>query len=245
VQVFGLIMARGGSIRLPRKNLLDLGGMPMMTHTIMACRASRGLTSFCVSTEDAQIAETARACAARVQDRPMELAGDDTPNLEVWQYALNRYARDEGRLPDVFVNLNPTSPLRTAEDIDMAIDVFLRGGVDVVIGVTPLRHRMDKVHLLDPETGTADFCWPGRESEMCHPTTQSCPGYHLPNGSITVAAPETVMRSRDKAGFYLARGRRVVGHVMPPERSVNIDTRMDLLLARAILADRAGQGGQA
>lgn len=241
--IFGIILARGGSKRLPRKNLLDLAGVPLLAHTIRACQGSQRLTDFSVSTEDAEIVQVAKEYGATVQQRPAHLADDNVSSFDVWKYVLHEYKRTNGVLPDILVNLNPTSPLRTSADIDKAIDLFLSDESDLLIGVTRVPYRLDKLHTLDKDSNI-HFCWPLREKEMHISTMQSYPAYYINNGAMTIMASSHVLQSPDMAHFYTGSQRCIKGYPMPAERSVNIDTRLDFLLARAILEEDMGNRGE-
>jgi CMP-N,N'-diacetyllegionaminic acid synthase len=116
--IIGLIPARGGSKGLPRKNILEIAGKPLIAWTIEAAQAATSLDRFSVSTEDEEIADVARAWGAEVLERPLELATDIATSLSVWQHAL------EAHPADVLVNLYPTSPVRDHGLIDATILQF-------------------------------------------------------------------------------------------------------------------------
>ena len=128
--VLGLVPARGGSKGIPRKNLIPVGGLPLIAHTILAARKSRSLDRVIVSTDDDEIAEVAERFGAEVPfRRPPEFAEDLTPDLPVFLHALEWLDRHEGYKPDLIAHLRPTSPLRTAQHIDEAVSI-LRGRPD-------------------------------------------------------------------------------------------------------------------
>lgn len=132
-RVLGVIVARGGSKRLPRKNLALLGGKPLIAHSIEAARASRGLYRTVVSTDDEEIAGFARSMGADVPFlRPAELARDDSPVAGALLHALEQAGADA----DAVALLQATSPLRTSGDIDQAIDLFRSTGADTVTAVS-------------------------------------------------------------------------------------------------------------
>ena len=125
--VIGIIPARGGSKRVPRKNIRTLLGKPLIVWTFEAARQSLLLDRYVVSTEDNEIAEISQTYGVEVIQRPEELAMDDTPSLPVFQHAIEHL---EG---DIIVILQPTSPLRTGADIDGAIELIT--GCDSVMSV--------------------------------------------------------------------------------------------------------------
>ena len=137
-RIAGLICARGGSKGIPRKNVRLLGGRPLIAWAIKAALASEHITEVVVSTDDEEIAETARKWGAEIPFiRPAELARDDSPEWLVWRHALDFLdGRDPDRPVDVLVNVPPTSPLRTHREVDACVEAFLKGDADIVITVT-------------------------------------------------------------------------------------------------------------
>jgi CMP-N-acetylneuraminic acid synthetase len=122
VEVLALVPARGGSKGIPRKNLRLLGGEPLVTHTIRHALDAGTVTRTVVSTDDAEIAEVARAAGAEVPFvRPAELAADDSTDLGVFRHALHRLEEHEGYRPELVVHLRPTNPVRRVERIDEAV----------------------------------------------------------------------------------------------------------------------------
>lgn len=121
-EVLALIPARGGSKSIPRKNIRQFAGHPLIAYSIAAGRASEMVTRVIVSTDDEEIAAIARDYGAEVPFlRPVELARDETPDLPVFQHALTWLAEEEGYLPQIVVHLRPTSPLRRTDHIDQAV----------------------------------------------------------------------------------------------------------------------------
>src|SRR5690349_8046730 len=119
--VLAVIPARGGSKSIPRKNLAALAGKPLIVWTIEAASASQCLTRVVVSTDDPEITAVAAAAGAEVPFvRPAELAQDETPAIEPILHAVDWLDQHEGYRPDFVMILQPTSPLRQAEDIDAA-----------------------------------------------------------------------------------------------------------------------------
>ncbi|MBX3284357.1 MAG: acylneuraminate cytidylyltransferase family protein, partial [Actinobacteria bacterium] len=117
-----MVPARGGSRGIPRKNLVEVGGRSLLAWAIDAARSSSRATRVVVTTDDAEIADAARAAGADVPFvRPADLAADDTPDLPVFQHALGWLEREEGYRPDLVVHLRPTSPARRAGLVDAAV----------------------------------------------------------------------------------------------------------------------------
>ena len=120
--VIGIILARGGSKRIPKKNVKPLAGKSLISYTIDAARASKYLDRVMLSTDDTDAMEIAKAAGVEVPfTRPAELAGDTVTDFPVFEHALNWLKEHEGKVPDIVVQLRPTSPLRTTQHIDDAV----------------------------------------------------------------------------------------------------------------------------
>ena len=224
-----IIPARGGSKGIPGKNLVLLAGLPLLAHVIRAAqeameRLSHVSSRLIVSTEDPRIAETARRWGAGVPfPRPRRLAGDRSPTLDAVRHALKKLADTEGYRPDAVVLLQPTSPLVDPSDIAGAIHLFLRHGHPVV-SVTQNEHPMEKSFRL--------------VNQVLHPLVRgrqitlrqdAVPTYRL-NGAVWIGRAGLLLGGR---GFITPR---TLGFIMPAERSVDIDTSMDLQIAEALLS---------
>jgi CMP-N-acetylneuraminic acid synthetase len=136
--IVAVIPARGGSRGLPNKHLRQLGGRPLIAHTVEAALAARRLDRVLVSTDDEAIARAARRAGADVPFlRPAALAGDEVPTLPVIQHAVE-WLEAAGELVEVVVTLQPTSPLRGAAEIDAVLDLLERSGAHSAVSVAPL-----------------------------------------------------------------------------------------------------------
>jgi len=144
MDVLGLIPARGGSKGISRKNLVQVGGKPLLAWTVETARAATALPRVVVSTDDDEIAATA---GVEVLRRPAELAADETPMLDVVRHAVAELS------PEVVVLLQPTSPLRRAEHVDAAVRLLLESGADAVVSVVAVPHRYSPEALMDVVDG--------------------------------------------------------------------------------------------
>ena len=144
MDVLGLIPARGGSKGISRKNLVQVGGKPLLAWTVETARAATELTRVVLSTDDDEIAATA---GVEVLRRPAELAADETPMLDVVRHAVAELS------PEVVVLLQPTSPLRRAEHVDAAVRLLLESGADAVVSVVAVPHRYSPEALMDVVDG--------------------------------------------------------------------------------------------
>lgn len=154
-EVLAVIPARGGSKGIPRKNIRNFAGHPLIAYSIAAGLNAQTVTRVIVSTDDAEIAEVARSYGAEVPFlRPEELAQDQTLDLPVFQHALGWLAEHEGYVPDVVVQLRPTSPIRPPTLVDEAVSLLLaHPEADSVRGVVPAGQNPHKMWRIDPETG--------------------------------------------------------------------------------------------
>jgi CMP-N-acetylneuraminic acid synthetase len=227
MRVLGLIPARGGSKGVPRKNLRDLRGKPLLHYTAEAALKSRRLSRVVLSTEDEEIAEVGRGCGVRVPFlRPAELAQDDTPTLLVAQHAL-RFMEDEGDQFDALCLLQPTNPLRGPEDIDGCIDLLEKSGADGVVTVLPVpaEYNPHWVYWRDLEgrlrlsTG---------EKEPIPRRQELPPAFHR-EGSVYVTRRDVLM---EKNSLY---GESLEGYQVDPKQSVNIDLPEDWAFAEMLL----------
>jgi CMP-N,N'-diacetyllegionaminic acid synthase len=219
--IVGLVPARAGSKGIPRKNLAPVAGKPLLAWTVEAALASRRLTRTVVSTDSEEIAELARSLGAEALARPAELAGDDTPMLDVVVHAL-------AELPDcdVLVLLQPTSPLRRAEHVDAAVDLLLDSGAESVVSVVEVPHAFRPASLMRLEGGRLVPLDAGAPL-----LRQQKPPVYARNG------PAVLALRRDR----LDPGRGLYGgdcrpYVMGQRDSLDVDGPFELELAGLLLA---------
>src|SRR5688572_20125524 len=133
MRILGIVPARGGSKGIPHKNITPLLDKPLLAYTAEAAQASKRLDRVVLSTDDERIARTGAMYGLEVPFlRPPELARDDTPTIPVLQDVVRKLER-EGDYFDAILTLQPTNPLRLAEDIDGAVELLERTGADSVI----------------------------------------------------------------------------------------------------------------
>jgi CMP-N-acetylneuraminic acid synthetase len=231
----GIVPARGGSKGIPRKNIALLGGKPLLAHTAEAAGAARRLARCILSTDDPEIAAAGREYGLDVPFlRPPELATDTTPSLDVMIHAARRL--DEMGTPaDALVLLQPTAPLRTAEDIDGAIDLLERGEADSVVSVAEVpSHYSPEWQLTLGGDGELSLAT-GRPLREIVTRRQLLPKTYYRNGAVYAVRRATLL---DQRSLY---GERCLGYVMPAERSVNIDGPDELAEAERVLAEIHGE----
>ncbi len=221
--VYAWIFARGGSKGLPRKNILLLGGRPLIAHAIEAGLQSELIDKVFVSTDDPEIADVAREYGAEVPFvRPAALAEDESPERLAWRHAA-QWVRTSG-LPamDVMVSLPPTSPLRTVEEVNQGIERFLDGGWDTIISVSRSRHHPSFNVVNMAEDGLVELVIPphkGVRRQDFNPVYDVVTAFYI-------TSPGFVMRADS---FWDGR----VGAVeIPVEHAVDIDGELDFEFAQ-------------
>jgi len=154
-EILALIPARGGSKGIPHKNVREFAGFPLVAYSIAAGLQAEFVTRVIVSTDDPIIAEISRSHGAEVPFlRPDELAQDDTLDLPVFEHALRWLKEHEGYVPEVVVQLRPTSPVRPRTCVDEAIHLLMaHPKADSVRGVVPSGQNPHKMWRIDPEKG--------------------------------------------------------------------------------------------
>lgn len=219
-----IIPARGGSKAIPRKNLRLLAGEPLIAWTIATARRARRVDRVLVSTDDEEIAATARAAGAEVPFlRPAELAADDVHSVHTVLHALDWLEAQEGTLPQVVAMLLPTSPLRSARDLDRALELLETSGAPSVISVCAAGAPLGSLRwlregrLMPLEGGLRNF------------QRQDVEQLYAVNGSIYVAAAETLRRHES---FHIDGA---VGSVMSRLHSIDINTPEDFAIAEALM----------
>ena len=234
MRVFALVPARGGSKGIPGKNRRDLGGKPLLAWTAEPALAARSLDRVVLSTEDAEIAEIGRAVGLDVPFlRPANLAEDETPMLPVVAHAFEALEAAGDRF-DAVCLLQPTSPLRTAEAIERAVERLARGDVDTVMSVLPVPHEHNP-HWVFFERDERLVLATG-EAEPIPRRQELPPAYHR-DGSLYLVAREVVLGEAGRAPTLF--GPRMAGIVGDPEHHVNLDTPADWARAERLIATEA------
>ncbi|HKQ71029.1 MAG TPA: acylneuraminate cytidylyltransferase family protein [Polyangiaceae bacterium] len=212
--IAALIPARGGSKRLPRKNVLPFAGVPLIVHSIAAARAVGRIDRILVSTDDTEIAEIAAQACGEVIVRPAELAHDHATTGSAVRHALGvAYA---GRvLPTCVVTLQPNCPLRPAQLVADAIELFLAKAPDSVVSVTSSHRKHGTIDdgLFVPEYRT------GMRSQDMQPR-------YYENGVVYVSRSNLVMAREDLFG------ERILPLITDPLYALgDIDTALDFQVA--------------
>ena len=229
-KILAVIPARGGSKAIPRKNIKSLLGKPLIAYTIEAALKSRSLTHTVVSTDDEEIKNVSLRFGAEVPFmRPPELATDLALAVPTVRHAVLTMETLKGLSYDYVIMLQPTAPLRTAEDIDAALERLVHSGADGIISVVDVDnwHPM-KMKRFDEGGYLVDYLTPPVEN----PPRQILPKVFMVNGAIYAVKRDVFIA---KNTF---KGEKCLGHIMPSERSVNIDSEADFLVAEYYLRRR-------
>ncbi len=227
MKVLGIIPARGGSKGVPRKNIRLLAGKPLLAYSAESALAAKRLDHVILSTDDDEIAEAGRSLGIDVPFiRPVELSDDKAPTFPVVVHAV-RHMEDLGMKFDAVCLLQPTNPLRTAQDIDACVELLETTGADSVISVLRVPHQYNPKWVY----------WQNALGEMTLSTGESSPvarrqdlppAFHR-DGTIYVTRRSVL----DEYGHLY--GKKVQGYELDPARSVNIDTIDDWELAEKML----------
>lgn len=189
-----LIPARGGSKSIPKKNIIDLGGFPLIAYSIAAAKLSKNIDRIIVSTDSEEIAEVAKKYGAEVPFmRPAEFATDTSPAVDAVRHALGWFTQHESNQPEYVVFLNPTTPLRDSQLIDEAIEkIFNSAGATSLRSAHEMSETAYKVFKLDGEFFTGLL--PGKPDDHSL-ARQLFPATYQPNGYVDILISAFVMNS--------------------------------------------------
>jgi CMP-N,N'-diacetyllegionaminic acid synthase len=206
---------------------VPLLGKPLLAYTVQAALASKRLTRIVLSTDDQNIAEIGMRWGVAVPFlRPANLAGDDIPTLPVLQHVVERL-ESIGERYDAILTLQPTNPLRRAEDIDGAIELLDRTAADSVISFVDVGERHPaRMKWIDREGRVWD---PPFAEDFEGQPRQQLQRLYLREGSIYLTRRSVLMEQNS------IKGRDCRAWIIPRERAMNIDTPFDLLLTEQIL----------
>jgi len=220
LEILALIPARGGSKGIPGKNLRPLAGAPLVAHSISQALATPAVTKVVVTTDDQSIAQVARQWGAEVVDRPEELSGDTATSESALRHALEVLQKEQGYGPDLVVFLQPTSPLRLADEIQRAIDTLRHEEADSLFSACTVHGFVWRRHQGGLKSMTYD--------SAARPRRQDIGEDLLENGSIYVFKPWVLERFDNRLGG------KIVVHPMDPLDSFQVDEPGDLELLESL-----------
>jgi len=230
-ETIGLITARGGSKSIPRKNIKLLAGKPLIAWTIQAALQCKELNRVIVSTDDEKIAEVARQWGAEVPFiRPYELARDDSSSISVVLHAIQWMEKNESYCPDHIMLLQPTSPLRTSEDIRQVLELAEKKLAVAVVSVCEAVHHPYDCKCVLADGTLEDFI----SKDVVYMRRQDLPPAYSLNGAVYLCQRMSLLRDQS----FFPKG--TIAYVMPKERSLDVDTPWDWYMAELIVKDRNG-----
>lgn len=222
-----VIPARGGSKRLPGKNIKELAGKPLIQWTIDAALESGVFDRVCVSTDSEEIATVAIQHGAEVPFmRPEELASDTSTTATALAHFIESFERRESCSVDYVCLLQPTSPLRTAEDIRNAHTLLMADNLDGVASVCELEHPIQLCNKLGPERSLKGFISPNNIKR-----SQDHEVYYRLNGAIYFCRTAVAMNLGELYDNSICS----CAYVMDQEKSIDIDTALDFAVAETIV----------
>ena len=215
--ILAIIPARGGSKRLPGKNILDFAGKPLIAWTIDAALKSKYINNIIVSTDDAQIASIAKEYGAKVPFlRPDNLASDEATTIDVVLDLLSRISEKYKYI----ALLQPTSPLRTYQHIDESVEQL--GDKDSVVSVVKTEHPLEWCNTLPSDKNLDNFI----DDSVRNKRSQDLPDRYRINGAIYIVKTDVLLRVKS---FLLEKG--AVAYVMDRYSSIDIDHKQDFIIA--------------
>ena len=222
--ILAIIPARGGSKRLPRKNIMPLSGKPMICWTIEAAQESKYIDTIIVSTEDKEILETARITGVNTMLRPAHLATDTTTSSEVIKHVLESIKTDY----DYTILLQATSPLRNSTHIDEACELIVGRKANSIISVSETDHSPLWSNTLPDDGNMIDFIDPAVRNIR----SQDLPVYYRINGAIYICLTTALL---DEGSFFQRES--MFAYFMERDYSIDIDTKRDFKLCELIMSE--------
>ncbi len=232
-RVIAVIPARGGSKGVPRKNIVPLGGKPLVAWSIETALTVEPVDRTIVSTDDEEIAAVALQHGAEVYRRPARLASDTALVIDALRDLIGTL-KAEGENGCIMVLLEPTCPFRSADDVNACLTALVRGAKDSVATFTPADLNPHRAWTI---AGGSPACF----IEGANPwlPRQRLPEAYQLNGAVYCFRAD--MLPTDGQGLLFGS---VGAVVMPAERSVDINTKSDLLFAEIMLTDGGAHGDE-
>ena len=222
--MLAIIPARGGSKGLPGKNIKELLGKPLLAYTIESALNSKLIDEVIVSTDDEKIALVAKKYGATIPFiRPKELAKDDSLAVDNYIYTINRLNNEFGYQIEDFVVLQPTSPLRTSNDIDSAIEMFKKNKADSVISYTEEQHPISWHKYLENDLTLVNIFNEEIKNRQDYKIS------YYPNGAIYVFRFSLIQQRK----YY---SNKTFAYIMSRKNSIDIDTIDDFEYAEFLLS---------
>jgi CMP-N,N'-diacetyllegionaminic acid synthase len=227
-KILAVIIARGGSKGIKNKNILPFCGKPLIYWTIKAGKASRYIDRLILSTEDTVILKTAQKFGADVPfRRPKKLSSDHTPGPDVLLHAIDWFKKKDEHF-DVIILLQPTSPLREANDIDEAVELLFTKDAESIVAVCPVSFIPERINRLPPDGCMKNFI----RRKYQRIVRQNFKESYRINGAVYISYCDHFMKNKR----FL--GPKTYAYVMPMQRSADIDTLFDWKIAELIMREK-------
>tara|TARA_B100001175_G_scaffold306129_1_gene303891 strand:+ start:2133 stop:2822 length:690 start_codon:yes stop_codon:yes gene_type:complete len=219
-----IIPARGGSKRLPRKNILNLCGKPLISWSIEAGLKSKYIDKVVVSSDDTEILNISNELKVQVIKRPDELASDTSTSFDAVKHAIDNLESYE-----YILLLQPTSPLRNENHIDKAIEILEEKNADAVVSVCEMNHNLLLSNTLDDSLSMEGFI----SDNLLNNRSQDLKKHYRLNGAIYLCKTDKLLKEKS---FFLKKN--IFAYVMNSNNSIDIDRKEDFELASLYLSQK-------
>ena len=216
-----IIPARGGSKRLPRKNILDLCGKPLISWSIEAALKSKYISKVVVSSDDEEILNISSNFGADIIKRPCELASDTATTFDAIKHTIDNLEEYE-----YVVLLQPTSPLRNEKHIDEAIEFLEEKQADAIVSVCEMDHSPLWSNTLPKDGNMNNFL----RDEVLNKRSQDLEKYYRVNGAVYICKTDKLLENKS---FFLKDN--IFGYIMDRKSSIDIDEEIDFLFAQRVI----------
>jgi sialic acid synthase SpsE/CMP-N-acetylneuraminic acid synthetase len=230
--IWAIIPARGGSKGIPKKNIVDVAGKPLIAYTIEQGLAAKYIDGVFVSTDDPEIKTVAQTYGASIIDRPAHLAGDESPTLDALQHGISFLERERNINADNIILLQATTPLRRVADIEGAISLFFDENADAVVSGVYAPHSYHPFWTKKIVGGRLHLM---SDAKKAATRRQDLPDIFWHNGQIYIAGKELLLSHGD---WYKGK---CLPYLCPEETFVNIDSHQELHLAERLIQEQRRQ----
>ena len=218
-----IIPARGGSKRLPRKNVLDLNGKPLLAWSIEAGLKSKYIDKVIVSSDDDEILSVSKKYGANTIQRPAELANDTATTFDAIKHIIENIEKY-----NYIIILQPTSPLRTQKHIDEAIEELFMKNADAVVSVCEMEHSPLWSNTLPKDNSLSNFI----QTQIKNQRSQDLETYFRLNGAIYICSTKRLLSEKT---FFIKNN--IFAYKMSRENSIDIDGKIDFELAKLYMKE--------
>ena len=216
-----IIPARGGSKRLPRKNILDLNGKPLIAYSIEASQKSKYITKTIVTSDDDEILNVASKYGCDTIKRPSELSSDTSTSFDAIEHTIINQKESY----DYIVLLQPTSPLRTSKHVDEAIELLFEKKGNAVISICEVEHPVQWNMKLGNDLDMSNFV-----KKINISRSQDQDKHYRLNGAIYISNSNMLLNEKT---FFLEKN--IFSFIMDRKDSIDIDEKLDFIFAQVLL----------